>query len=43
MAYHTYEFLRKRRNEPKWRDAYLTARNKRIISFLVMGLSLIHI
>ncbi|WP_086351171.1 hypothetical protein [Candidatus Enterococcus clewellii] len=37
MAYHTYEFLRKRRNEPKWRDAYLAARNKRIILFLVMG------
>lgn len=34
MAYHTYEFLRKRKNEPKWRDAYLKAKWIRIISFL---------
>jgi hypothetical protein len=34
MAYHTYEFLKKRRKDPKWRNAYLNARNKRIISFL---------
>ncbi|MEI5994113.1 hypothetical protein [Candidatus Enterococcus mansonii] len=37
MAYHTYEFLRKRRNDPKWRDAYISARNKKIISFLLVG------
>lgn len=37
MAYHTYEFLKKRRNDPKWREAYISARNKKIISFLVLG------
>lgn len=37
MAYHTYEFLKKRRNDPKWRSAYISARNKKIISFLVLG------
>ncbi|MGX7263623.1 hypothetical protein [Enterococcus crotali] len=37
MAYHTYEFLKNRRNDPKWRASYISARNKRIISFLVMG------
>ncbi|MGC6769070.1 hypothetical protein [Enterococcus sp. LJL51] len=36
MAYHTYEFLKKRRNEPKWRKAYISARNKRIISTLIL-------
>lgn len=35
MALHTYEFYRKRKNDPKWRDAYIEARDKRIISFLV--------
>lgn len=34
MAYHTYEFLKKRKNETKWRDAYLKAKWMRIISFL---------
>lgn len=33
MAPHTYEFLRKRRNDPKWRPSYIKARNSRIISF----------
>lgn len=37
MAYHTYEFLKNRRNDPKWRDAYISARNKKIISYLVLG------
>ena len=37
MAYHTYEFLRKRRNDPKWREAYLSERNKRIITFLILA------
>lgn len=37
MAYHTYEFLKRRRNDPKWRGAYISARNKRIISFLLVG------
>ena len=31
MAYHTYEFLRKRRNDPKWRDAYQSALIQRLI------------
>lgn len=30
MAHHTFEFLRKRRKDPKWRDAYLNALLKRI-------------
>lgn len=37
MAYHTYEFLKNRRNDPKWRAAYISARNKKIISFLLLG------
>ncbi|RXK57316.1 hypothetical protein EPB68_09345 [Enterococcus faecalis] len=35
MAYHTYEFLKRRKNDPKWRKAYTSARNKRIIGALV--------
>ncbi|OSH41544.1 hypothetical protein YM116_1772 [Enterococcus faecalis] len=35
MAYHTYEFLKRRKNDPKWRKAYTSARNKRIIGTLV--------
>ncbi|EPM8095639.1 hypothetical protein ACTRHD_001752 [Enterococcus faecalis] len=34
-AYHTYEFLKRRKNDPKWRKAYTSARNKRIIGTLV--------
>lgn len=35
MAYHTYEFYRKRKNDPKWRDDYINARNIRIITSLI--------
>lgn len=35
MAYHTYEFYRKRKNDPKWRDEYINARNIRIITSLI--------
>lgn len=32
MAYHTDDFLRKRQDDPKWRDAYLERRSeKRLI------------
>lgn len=32
MAYHTYDFLKKRKDDPKWRDAYLIAHTDRLIS-----------
>lgn len=31
MAYHTFEFLRRRRKDPKWRDAYLNAVLRRLL------------
>lgn len=34
MAYHTYEFLRARRHDPKWRERYQIERLKRIATFL---------
>jgi hypothetical protein len=34
MAYHTYEFLRARRRDPKWRERYQVERLKRIAIFL---------
>ena len=34
MAYHTYDFLRRRKNDPKWRGAYESARLQRTISFV---------
>lgn len=43
MAYHTYEFLRKRRNDPKWRDAYQSALIQRLIGVVFILLVLIGI
>ncbi|MDN6071293.1 MAG: hypothetical protein L0I48_08895 [Lactococcus plantarum] len=36
MAYHTYEFLRRRKNEPKWREAYQKALLLRMIGIVCM-------
>lgn len=32
MALHTYEFYKRRKNEPKWKDDYIRVRNLRIVS-----------
>lgn len=36
MAYHTFEFLRKRRKDPKWKDAYQTALLKRLWTLIAV-------
>lgn len=41
MAYHTFEFLRKRRKDPKWRDAYLDALLKRLYGVVFAVLLLV--
>lgn len=41
MAYHTFEFLRKRRKDPKWRDAYLNALLKRLYGAVFIMLLLV--
>lgn len=41
MAYHTFEFLRKRRKDPKWRDAYLNALLKRLYGAVFVMLLLV--
>ncbi|MDR2276378.1 MAG: hypothetical protein LBE23_00870 [Vagococcus sp.] len=41
MPYHTFEFLRKRRKDPKWRDAYLNALLKRLYGAVFVMLLLI--
>ncbi len=43
MAYHTFEFLRKRRKDPKWRDAYLNALLKRLYGAVFLMLIFIGI
>lgn len=30
MAWHSYDFLRKRKDDPKWREQWLQAENQRI-------------
>ena len=46
-VYHTYEFLKKRKNDPKWRDQYLEKKEDRTIAFLykiiflLVGLNLV--
>ncbi|MEY8515022.1 hypothetical protein [Lactococcus taiwanensis] len=35
MALHTYDFYRRRKYDPKWREAYISARNARIITFFI--------
>ncbi|WP_271328019.1 hypothetical protein [Lactococcus muris] len=35
MALHTYEFYKNRKHNPKWRDAYIKFRNRRIIGFII--------
>ncbi|GAX48085.1 hypothetical protein [Pseudolactococcus reticulitermitis] len=35
MAYHTYEFLKRRKNEPKWAVAYHKALMNRILSAII--------
>lgn len=41
MAYHTFEFLRKRRKDPKWKDAYLNALLKRLYGAVFIMLLLV--
>lgn len=45
MASYNYEFYRKRRHDPKWRDVYIKLRNqkifKRIIVYIVVAIILI--
>lgn len=37
MAYHTFEFLRKRRHEPKWKLDYQIALLSRILYGLIIA------
>lgn len=37
MAYHTFEFLRKRRHEPKWKLDYQIALLSRILYSLIIA------
>lgn len=41
MAYHTFKFLRKRRKDSKWRDAYLNALLKRLYGAVFVMLLLV--
>lgn len=41
MAYHTYEFLERRKDEPKWHDAYVQRkkeRDKEIRAYIIGGI-----
>lgn len=44
-SWHTYEFLKKRQNNPKWRSAYLAAKRQRrretIISMVILAVVLV--
>lgn len=33
-TYHTYEFLKKRKDDPKWKDQYLQRKEERELSTL---------
>lgn len=34
-SYHTYEFLKKRKHDPKWREEYLQKKEEHTVAFMI--------
>ena len=34
-SYHTYEFLKKRKHDPKWREEYLQRKEESIVILMI--------